>query len=90
MIIDFKYGFEHRGFLYGWYKKELYRLPSVGKDNRKHGIKKLKLIKINKSKGYRIRQDMLTISRCVEKTVLIEDAIKAYNRKQIPLIPKKN
>jgi hypothetical protein len=87
MVIDFKYGFEYKGFLYGWHKKELYRLPSLANDNRKYGIKKLNLIEIGNSKGYRLKQDKLTVTRCVEITVMIEEAVKIYKSKNIPLIP---
>ncbi len=87
MVIDFKYGFEYKGFLYGWHKKKLYRLPSIAKDERKYSIKKLNLIDIGESKGYRLKRDKLTVTQCVERTILIDEALKIYNSKHIPLIP---
>lgn len=62
MIIRFKYGFEHKGFLYGWNKKELYRLP-IFKSNRSYSIKKMNLIKIGKQKGYRLCSDKKTLKQ---------------------------
>jgi hypothetical protein len=85
MIIDFKYGFECEGFLYGWHKKELYRLPQ--KVGSKYGIKKLNLIPIGNHTGYRIKRKKFTVSQCVEMTSVIEKAIKIHQDKNIPLIP---
>jgi hypothetical protein len=85
-IINFKFGFEHKGFLFGWHKKELYRLPSVSINNKKYGIKKLNLIDIGNTKGYRLKKDKFTVTQCVEMTRLIEEAVKTYEEKNIPLI----
>lgn len=40
MIINFKFGFEFNGFIYGWHKKELYRLPTT-KGNRSYTLIKV-------------------------------------------------
>jgi hypothetical protein len=86
MIIDFKYGFEYNGFLFGWHKKELYRLPSVSK-GKSYGIKKLSIIKVGNDKGYRVKREKMSIKKIVEMTLPIEVAIKlAKDKKNIPLI----
>jgi hypothetical protein len=65
MII--KLGFEHKGFLFGWHKKQLYRLK--GEINGKnYGFRKLPLIKIMGNNGYRVKTDKLTIQQCIAKT----------------------
>lgn len=86
MLIEFKYGFEYRGFLYAWYRKELYRLPSLSVNKRKYGIKKLNIIKVGNKKGYRIKRDMLSITQCVQMTTTIIAAIHKYRKKHKPLI----
>lgn len=75
MILKFKYGFEYNGFLYGWYEKELYRLPSTS-GNKKFGLKKLESIVIGNSIGYRIKRDKLTINQLKEKTIFIDKEIQ--------------
>ncbi|QQV91498.1 hypothetical protein M1M25_gp063 [Tenacibaculum phage Gundel_1] len=62
MVIKFKYGFEYKNFLYGWNKKELYRLPIIV-HKRSYPLKKLNSIKINSHKGYRIVKDKKTIKQ---------------------------
>lgn len=87
MLIEFKYGFEYKGFLFGWYRKELYRLPSISTNYRNYGIKKLKLIDVGSVKGYRVKRAKLTVSQCVEMTTVIDKAIHICNQKNVPLIP---
>lgn len=70
MTITYKYGFEYKGFIFGWKNKCLYRLPTV-KNNRCYGLKKLNPIKINKHLGYRIIRDKKTISQLQELTEII-------------------
>ena len=81
MTIEFKYGFEFEGFLFGWHKKELYRLPSLSSDGKKLSIKKLKLHYNINSKSYRIKSKKIPVDKCVAMTLKIEDAIKMYKEK---------
>lgn len=78
MIITFKYGFEYGGFLYGWYQKELYRLPStIG--TRHYGVKKLNSIMVGNKVGYRVRRAKLTIEQLKDRTMLINRELSVPN-----------
>lgn len=59
-MIQFKYGFERKGFTFGWMSKDLYRLPTT-KKNRFYHFKKLSVIPIGAGFGYRVTSDKLTI-----------------------------
>jgi len=84
MIINFKYGFEYNGFLFGWHKKKLYRLPSTS-GNRLYGIKKLSPIKVGNHQGYRIKREKIAIRKLVHITTDINVAVKILKNKNIPL-----
>ena len=73
MIKEFKYGFNYKGFLFGWYNgfDQLYRLPSTVK-KRSYPIKKLNIIKINKQEGYRVARAQKTILQLKELTERID------------------
>lgn len=71
MIRVYKYGFTYKHFNYGWYKKDLYRLPSVNSKNQNFPLKKLNLIKVNKKKGYRLLRDKKTLDQLEELTEVI-------------------
>ena len=58
MIINFEYGLIHKGFEYGWYKKDLYRLPSTS-NNKNYGFKKLASITIGHGVGYRLKTNKM-------------------------------
>ena len=68
-MIDFKYGFEHKGFVFGWHQKQLYRLPSA--NGKCYPLKKLNEIKVGKQIGYRIRRDKFSLRQLQAKTILI-------------------
>ena len=70
MTVNYKYGFEYKGFNFGWLNKKLYRLPST-KNLRSYPLKELNEIKINKSKGYRVVRDRKTIKQLMEMTEII-------------------
>lgn len=71
MIIRFKYGFEVNGFIFGWNKKDLYRLP-VFINKRSYSLKKLNKININgKLNGYRVNTKPKTIKQLQELTEII-------------------
>ena len=70
-MIVIKYGVSHNNITYGWFEKELYRLPiKIGL--RYFGLKKLKLIPIGNKFGYKLSQKKFTIEQLKEKTVLLE------------------
>jgi hypothetical protein len=71
MVINFKYGFEYKGFSFGWSNKELYRLPTVTKKNSYYQLKKLSKICINGKVGYRVSLDKKTIIQLKELTEII-------------------
>jgi hypothetical protein len=70
MIWNFKYGFEYKGFNFGWKDKKLFRLPSE-KNLRNYPLKELKLIKIGNKEGYRVVRDKKTINQLMEITETI-------------------
>jgi len=72
MNLIFKYGFQYDGFLYGWNKKELYRLPSKS-GNKSYGLKKLEQIKVGNSSGYRLKGAKLSIFQLKQLTAEIEE-----------------
>ena len=69
MTLTFRYGFEHKGFVYGWCKKELYRLPSES-CLKTFCLKKLNKIMIGNKEGYRVKRDKFTIEQLQAKTEL--------------------
>ena len=75
MIISFKYGFEHDDFIFGWHKKELYRLPILVK-GRKYGLKKLSLINVGRQQGYRVKRQKLSIEQLRQKTIFINRQVE--------------
>lgn len=85
MIINFQYGFSHKDFIFGWHKKELYRLPS---ENSPHyyPLKKLKLIKVGKQKGYRCKKDKLSLKQLSSKTIFIGKKISIIQDKNCPFL----
>jgi hypothetical protein len=54
-------GFTFENIPYGWYEKELYRLPYTNKHNMKFSLKKMGKILIGRKKGYRLSQRSITI-----------------------------
>lgn len=74
MIQNFKYGFEYKGFNFGWKDKKLFRLPTTTKDLRSYPLKELPIIEIGKkkNKGYRIVRDKKTIEQLMEITEVID------------------
>ncbi len=72
MVIKYKYGFEYKGFLFGWKNKKLHRLPSVI-NLRSYPLKELPTITIGlkKKKGYRVARDKKTIDQLMEMTETI-------------------
>jgi len=70
MIKKIRYGFLFEGIEYGWIDKELYRLPSL-KGNRNLPFKKLNLVIIGKSEGYRLSGKPKTIKQLEEFSEVI-------------------
>ncbi len=70
MIQIYKYGFEYKGFLFGWKNKTLYRLPTY-KNGRSYPLRKINHIEINNKIGYRVVRDKKTIEQLMEMTEII-------------------
>lgn len=70
MTINFKYGFEYKGFTFGWKEQNLFRLPSK-KYNRHYPLKKLSKIKVGSKDGYRVVREKKSISQLMELTEVI-------------------
>ena len=67
MIRKYKYGFEYKGFLYGWKNKELIRLPTT-KGLRNYGLLRLKKWK---DKGYYVGRERKSFNQIEAMTILI-------------------
>jgi len=67
MLLKFNYGFDYLGFQYGWYRKELYRLPSKTGKN-KYGLKKLNPITVGNTLGYRIKRQKISMVQLKQMT----------------------
>jgi len=80
MIIKYKYGFEYKGFLYGWKDKELFRLPTT-KGMRTYGLLPLK--KWN-DKGYYIGRDRKSFSQIETMTNFINFEYQKIKDKDVP------
>ena len=74
--MKFEYGFESGGFTFGWYQKNLYRLPQE-KDKRAYALKKMNPITIGNKTGYRIRTKPMTLAQLEAITVKIKPVL--YN-----------
>jgi hypothetical protein len=83
MVIRFSYGFTYKGMLYGWYRKELYRLPTKVGD-RQYGVKKLTQIMVGCQIGYRIKRDRKTIEQLRQKTVILNEEVSIVTDFDIP------
>jgi hypothetical protein len=70
MIIEFNYGIEYKGFIFGWHKKELYRLPSTS-GRYSYGFKKLNAIMVGNQLGYCLKRDKFSMKKLEEKTIII-------------------
>lgn len=71
-ILKFKYGFEYKGFEYGWLLEELWRLPSKS-GSRLYPLKKLKKVKGARKGfvGYRLKQDLVSMAQLQSLTKTI-------------------
>ena len=72
MIIEINHGFVHSGMLFGWYQKELYRLPQMF-NGRSYGLKKVNIFHCKKRKKdfYQCYKSDLTLEQVKQKTVVI-------------------
>lgn len=68
MIIQFDYGFTYGGIQYGWYKKNLYRLPYYNKSSYRYSLKELIPIYMGVNRGYRLSGIRLALSKLEELT----------------------
>ena len=83
MIMKFKYGFFFENVLFGWYKKELYRLPQeIG--NRQYPLKKLDQIIIGQNVGYNVCNKKKTIKQLEEITIVINKEVSRIIDNDLP------
>jgi hypothetical protein len=75
MLIHIQYGIEIDGNLFGWYKKELYKLPS---------FRKLKQQVNNTSKCYYLNREKYSLKRLKDLTVKINYDINVSHPDDIP------
>jgi len=62
MIINFNFGIIYKNVQYGWYKKQLYRLPHLSDGGYNFGLKKLNQIMVGNKVGYRLSGDKKTFA----------------------------
>lgn len=81
--MKFKKGFAYGKYMYGWYKKELYRLP---KYNEKYTItlKKLKLVDVGVKKGYCVGGKRKSLSILEKLTTDINIFVPLNNDENCP------
>jgi hypothetical protein len=83
MIYIFKFGFFNKSILYGWHKKELYRLPQViGK--RFYPLKKLNQIDVNNRKGYLVGSQRKSLAQLENITIFIDKKIQTIKDDDCP------
>jgi len=75
MLVHIQFGIEVDGDLYGWYKKELYKLPQ---------FRKLKQQLNNTSKCYYISREKCSMVRLKELTKVLDLNIEVPNEKDLP------
>lgn len=74
----FKEGFDYKGFSFGWYNNQLFRLPNES-NGRYYGLKSVPLIKLSKSgKGYRLVRDKKSLGQVKSMTTKFK-AIKVVS-----------
>lgn len=83
MIIDYKYGFDFDGILYGWKDKKLYRLPQMI-NKRFYPIKELTLINVGNQKGYNINRKKKSIRQLQDMTIFINYKHQVIKDKDCP------
>ena len=84
MILDFVYGIEYKGFIYGWNKRELYRLPSES-GNRSYRLKKLNTIMVGNQIGYHLKRTKFSIKQLKSMTILIPKvSINIFSSNDLP------
>ena len=83
MTMDFKYGIAWQGFIYGWFKKDLYRLPSES-FGRHYPLKKLKKIPVGNQTGYCLKRKKLSVSQLTDMTIIIRKKIQRINSNDVP------
>jgi len=73
--MQFKEGFIHKGFKFGWHNKKLYRLPLVRKGKR-YSLRKLDIIPIGNKEGFRLIRDKKSIDQVRDMTSPFKSVVK--------------
>ena len=79
-LLKFKHGFTIGNFTFGWYNKELYRLPSESK-RRVYSFKKLNKIKVGNKDGYRVLRKKYSLNQLRDLTTEINKNIPVHTKK---------
>lgn len=77
----FKYGFLYRNVRYGWYKKELYRLP-FSNNKKSYGLKKINPIR--NGKVYNLQRVQKTIANIQLMTIEVNYEVNVTVAKECP------
>jgi hypothetical protein len=78
--MEFKFGFIYNDVKYGWYKKDLYKLPYT-KDKRSYSFKIIKPIIIGCTTVYNIQRNKLTINNLKKRTLNVKWNISTFEDK---------
>ena len=83
MVKKYKYGIKHKGMIFGWKDKELYRLSQVF--NKKFlPLKKLKKIEVGNKYGYRICGDRFSDKQLKSMTIFINQEVQEIKSSDVP------
>ena len=81
--MQFEYGFIYNDVKYGWYKKELYRLPFT-RLKRSHGILKIEQRIMNVTPYYIVQRNKLTLKRVEGLTTKVDWKVDVIKSKDCP------
>lgn len=81
--MEFSYGFEYLGVKYGWYKKDLYRLPFESK-LRYYGLKLIKPIYIGSTMCYNLQRKKITLKRIKLLTEKVNYNVEIVKDNDVP------
>ncbi len=79
--MNFKYGFLYQGVKYGWFKKDLYRLPFT-KGKRSYGLKKIHPVRLGKV--YNLQRGQKTIAQMQLMTIPVDWKVIIHSGKDCP------
>lgn len=81
--MQFKYGLIYMGVQYGWYKKQLYRLPFT-RNKRSYNLKLINPIVIGSTTCYNLQRNKITIKRIEDLTTKIDWFVETVTENYCP------